>query len=115
MATIDDYELLREFIAEDATAYPDARLDPYLDQVEYTDADDVVLYDLHRAASRIWLVKAGLLARRSFDSQVDATKAARSQQWKNAYSMYRLHARLARPTMIEFTSPSAPTTTVDDE
>lgn len=59
-------------------------------------------YDLNRAASLVWAERAALISRVAFDSQVDMTKASRSQIVDNFYKMARYYQMRSKP---EFVSP----------
>lgn len=101
---------LRTMTATDETSHTDATMQEYLANalvkdsagVEPGGTDYVPTWDVHRAASLVWLDKAGALARTAFDLQTDMTKANRSGQINNAWKMYRLHAAKAIPKIVGF-------------
>lgn len=113
MATETQYSILRDMIAEDATAFPNDKLDRYLSMVTYTDSDGLLAYDLHRAAALIWADKAAAIARRAFNVQVDATRADRASLMANYRSMSRYHARLSNAGSVRFV-PAGSTVVSED-
>ena len=105
MATPQEvYDRLRSMSGTDADTYPDSALDVYLEEALVEDAegndpgdeDYVETYDLHRAAALIWWDRAAEIARFAFDTQIDMTRAARSDVYENFHRMARHHEMKAR-------------------
>lgn len=62
-------------------------------------------YDLNRAAFLVWTERAANISRVAFDSQIDMTKAERSQIFENYTRMarhYRMRSRPSKMSVFDF-------------
>ena len=99
------YTRLREMTGTSEDDFDDQRLDRYLEESKVIDEDGNLpgdddyetTYDLHRAAARIWRDRAAEIARHAFDTQVDMTRADRSDVFANFTSMARYHEQKMKP------------------
>lgn len=111
-ASVTDVSLVRLKINEqNDERFVDAQIEDIIEQFPVRDKGGLLpededwqpTYDLNRAASELWLMKAGLFSQ-DYDFQADGASYTRSQMYEQALKQARIYAGRSQAETIKLIS-----------